>query len=408
MKKKPVNFVSMDIGSSKIASIAASIENNGDVEVVGQNLHYSDGIKSSVVTDLAQAQNSILQAVYALEQECDTNITQAVVSISGYGTKSYYLHNKSKINGTKVTQNDVQRLVHKTLSTFKVQEKDVIHYFPIEFTLASGDVVDDPVGMFSNELGCRIHVIAASSNMLLNLANCMAKCQIEVSGVVLGIYASGVACLTEDEKNLGSLVIDLGARTTSFAIFLNGRMVYSGHVPIGGWHITSDIAKAFSVSFSTAEKLKILYGNAGTSNPTANIISLDDIDGQEINITSSDLGRIIQPRMNEILELLKVEYDKIGIDYLISRRIVLTGGGSILKGLKEMVSFMFAKQVRIAKPKVFNGFAEDYNPGIYSTAVGIVETYVNRQRKNYNPALDDFNVQKSWGVKILSWLKENL
>ena len=413
MNPKPVNsvtnFVSMDIGSSKIAAIGAFIEKNGDAQIIGQNLHYSDGIRSSVVTDLHQAENSILQAIYTLEQECGTNINQAVISLSGYGTKSYYLENSIKINGDKITGADVQKLVQKTLGNFNIQDYDVIHYFPIEFALDNDNVVDDPVGMFSNILECKLHVIAVNSNILKNLANCLAKCQIEISGVVLGIYASGVACLTDDEKNLGSLVIDFGARTTAFGIFLGGKMIYSGHVPLGGWHITSDIAKAFSTSFVNAEKLKVLYGSATNIQLGASsVIGIEDEYGQEITITSQDIAEIIGPRVQEILDLLKSQYDKIGIDYLISRRIVLTGGGSILKGLKEMVSTIFQKQSRVGKPKIFPGFAEDYNPGIYSTSVGLLETYVNRQRKNYNPALDDFSMQQSFVKKVVAWLKHNL
>ena len=409
MNPKVTNFIAMDIGSSKIAALGAFIDKNGDAQIVGQNLHYSDGIRSSVVTDLHLAENSILQAVYTLEQECDTNINAAVISLSGYGTKSYFLENSTKINADKITATDVQKLVQKTLGNFNIKDHDVIHYFPIEFVLDDDNVVDDPVGMFSNILECKLHVIAVSSNILKNLANCLAKCQIEISGVVLGIYASGIACLTDDEKNLGSLVIDLGSRTTSFGIFLGGKMVYSGYIPFGGWHITSDIAKAFSTSLANAEKLKVLYGSA-TNLPlgSSSVISLDDEDGNEITITSADLAEIIGPRIQEILDLLKSQYDKIGIDYLISRRIVLTGGGSILKGLKEMVSTTFQKQTRTGKPKVFHGFSEDYNPGIYSTSVGLLETYVNRQRKNYNPALDDFSTKQSVSRKILAWLKQNL
>jgi cell division protein FtsA len=227
MNSKLTNFISMDIGSSKIATIGARIEKNGDTQITGQNLHYSDGVRSGVVTDLYQAENSILQAVYALEKECETDINTAVISLSGYGTKSYYLENQIKISGEKITAQDIKKLVHSTLEYFKLPEYDVIHYFPVEFSLDAGNIVDDPMGMFSNVLECKLHVIVIKSNVLLNLANCLAKCQIEVSGVVLGIYASGIACLTEDEKNLGSLIIDFGARTTSFGIFWGGKIVLS-------------------------------------------------------------------------------------------------------------------------------------------------------------------------------------
>lgn len=409
MKKRPANFVSIDVGSSKVASIASRIGKGGEVEIIGQNLYYSEGVKSSIVVDLAKAEHSIIQAIYALEQDCSGNIEEAVVSLSGYGTKSYYLENQIAATGNKVSRNDVERLIEKTIAGFNIKDSQVIHYFPIEFTIDSGDAVDDPIGMFSNKLGCRMHIIAANSNMLLNLANCFSKCQIEIQGVVLGIYASGMACLTDDEKKLGSLIIDFGARTTSFAIFIDSKMVYTSHVPIGGWHITSDIAKAFSINFNTAEKLKILYGSAAESAAkSSNVISLDDGEGNQFNITIGDLANIVTPRIEEILELVKLEYDKVNLDHLISRKIVLTGGGALLKGLKEKVCMAFAKQVRLAKPKILNGFAEDYNPGVYSSSIGIIEAYANRQKKNYNPTNHDYGMRQSWGAKILSWLRENI
>jgi cell division protein FtsA len=409
MKKRQANFVSIDVGSSKIASIASKISKGGEAEIIGQNLYYSEGVKSSVVVDLAKAEHSIIQSIFALEQDCSGNIEEAVISLSGYGTKSYYLENKIAINGTQITKNDVQKLTQKTLSGFSIKDSQIIHYFPLEFSIDSGDAVDDPIGMFSNKLGCRIHIIIANSNMLLNLANCFSKCHIEIQGVVLGIYASGMACLTEDEKKLGSLIIDFGARTTSFAIYIDSKMVYRGHVPIGGWHITSDIAKAFSINFATAEKLKILYGSASESaTKSSNVISLDDGEGNGFNITIGDLANIISPRIEEILELVKLDYDKVNLDHLISRKIVLTGGGALLKGLKEKVCMEFAKQVRVAKPKILNGFAEDYNPGIYSNAIGVIEAYSSRLKKNSDITNQDYGIRQSWGAKILSWLRENI
>lgn len=409
MKKRQANFVSIDVGSSKIASIASHISKKGEVEIVGQNLYYSEGVKSSVVVDLAKAEHSIIQSIYALEQDSAGNIGEAFVTLSGYGTKSYYIENQTNVTGSKITKNDVEQLIQKSLSGFNIKDSQIIHYFPIEFTIDSGDIVEDPIGMFSNKLGCKIHIIAANSNMLLNLANCFSKCQIEVQGVILAIYASSIACLTDDEKKLGSLIIDFGARTTSFGIFIDNKMVYTGYVPIGGWHVTSDIAKAFSINFSTAEKLKILYGStAESATKSSNVISLDDGEGSQFNITIGDLANIISPRIEEILELVKDQYDKVNLDHLISRKIVLTGGGALLKGLKEKVCMEFAKQVRVAKPKILHGFAEDYNPGIYSSSIGIIEAYASKQRRNYNPTIHDYGIKQSWGAKILSWLRENI
>jgi cell division protein FtsA len=192
MKKKQVNFISVDVGSSKIASIASNISKKGKAEILGQNLNYSEGIKSGMILDLLQAENCILQGIYALEQECEDTIGQAIISLPGYGTKSYYIHDEIKILGNKVTKNDMQNLIQKNIANFNINDSQIIHYFPIEFTIEGGDIVEDPVGMYSSKLGCRMHIVTANSNMLMNLANCFNKCQIEVGGVVLGIYASAI------------------------------------------------------------------------------------------------------------------------------------------------------------------------------------------------------------------------
>jgi cell division protein FtsA len=269
--------------------------------------------------------------------------------------------------------------------------------------------------MLGKELGCRLHIVTAQSNMLLNLANCMSRCQIEIANIALAIYASSVACLTEDEQNLGSFIIDIGAKTTSFGIVLGKKLLYTGHVPVGSWHITSDIAKALSINIDTAEKLKVLYGSA-LNVPTNrdHVIDLEALYPEttdlprDLVITTTKLAGIIGPRVDEILELVKESYDLIGVDHLIARRIVLTGGGSMLRGIKERASIVFGKQTRIGRPLILPGFAEDSNSCIYTVAIGMVKLHAMTQQKNYTTTSTQYNHDSSLLNKVVIWLKENI
>jgi cell division protein FtsA len=415
MKAKLANSIALDLGSSKIAAIAAYVESNGLVRVLSQHIHYSEGIKSGMVIDVKGAENSVVSSIYALEESCHKNVQYASISLSGAHTKSYYIYQKIRLSTAPITKQDVQKLIQKTLDSFHVEDQEMIHYFPIEFTLDDHREVADPTGMLGRELGCRLHVIAASSSMLLNLSNCMSKCQVEISNILLGIYASGISCLTEDEQNLGSIIIDIGSRTTSFGIFWSGKLLYTGYIPVGGWHITSDIAKALGVTPKTAEKLKVLYGSAiSLSAATGNLINLEEVDQSSNHmlddnmITSYELSQIIAPRVDEILELVKAEYDKIGLDHLIARRLVITGGGSLMRGIKERASFIFGKQTRIGKPMALPGFAEDSNSCVYSVAVGMVKIHaLTEARQALKTALYSKH-DSGFLSKIVSWLKENV
>lgn len=415
MKAKLANSIALDLGSSKIAAIAAYVDQSGDGRVLCQHLQYSEGIKSGVVIDVKAAENSIVGAIYAIENACEKNVQYASISLSGAYTKSYYIYHKVKLSSNAITKQDIQKLIQKALGDFWIKDYEIIHYFPIEFTLDEHNSIQDPVGMLGKELGCRLHIIVAESNMLLNIGNCMSKCQVEISNILLAIYASGLSCLTEDEQNLGSVIIDIGAKTTSFGVFLGKKLLYTGYVPVGGWHITSDIAKAYSISIKAAEKLKVLYGSAVETTMTRDsLINLEEMDPYSNHAfgsgttTSNELAQIISPRVDEILELIKNAYNTVGVDHLIARRIVITGGSSMLRGMKERVSVAFDKQVRLGKPSVLPGFSEDCNPCVYSVAIGMVKIHALKQQKSGAQLGSYASGNDGLLNKIVTWLKENI
>lgn len=411
MKELPANYIVFDIGSNKIAAIAANISKTGETNVVAQVLQHSSGFKSGAIVDLTAAENSIIEAIYILEKECEKSINEVTISVSG-GVKSYYISHTLKLSNQAITRQDVKKLVQKALDDFAVKDQEVIHYFPIEFTLDKNNIVENPLGMYAKEITCQIHVIAANSLMLRNLTNCFAKCHIEVGDIVLSTYASGLSCLLDDEKETGAIIIDMGSHITSFGVFWGGKLLYVGNVPLGSHHITTDIAKALSVSLTTAEKLKILYGDVRydifNKNETIRISDFEPDNDYNIDMTISaaKLAEIIRPRIEEILKLLKKEYDHISMDHLIAKRIVLTGGGSGLCGIKNLVAEIFQKQVKIAKPDIIPGFVENYNISMYQTALGMIKSKALKYQKNSFKSGQQEDL--TWFKRAFLWFRENI
>lgn len=411
MKGRPANYIVFDIGSNKIAALAANINKIGEATIIAQLIQSSAGFRGSSIINLEAAENSIISAIYSLEKECSKSINEVVVSVSG-GTKSYYINHTLKLGNQAISKQDVKKLIQKALSDFVVKDQEVIHYFPIEFTIDKTNIVENPVGMYGKELSCQLHIIAANSLMLRNLINCFAKCHVEVSGLVLSSYAAGLAVLSEDEKETGAIIIDFGSHVTSFSIFLYGKLFYAGSVPLGSYHITSDIAKALSVSINTAEKLKILYGETRpdvlAKNETIRIGNFEPENdyNADFTIPVTKLAEIIRPRIKEIIMLIKKEYDHVAMDHLLARRIVLTGGGSGLQGLKNLIAEIFHKQAKVAKIEAITGFTENLNSGLYLTALGMIKSKTLQYKKNSFKPEDHEDL--NWGRRILVWFKENI
>jgi cell division protein FtsA len=411
MKGKASNYIAFDIGSSKIAAVAANISKNGQTKINSQILQYSEGFKSGSITNMEFAENSIVAAIYALEQESDKSIKEIAISLSGVGVKSYYVNHKIKLGNQLISKQDIKKLLSKALAEFKVKDQEVIHYFPLEFILDENQHVDDPTGMYARELSCHLHIISADSFMLMNLTKCLAKCHVEVSDVFLSIYSSGLACLTKDEKELGSIIIDIGSNTSSFGIFLDNQLVYTGYVPIGSKDITRDIAKTFSISIAAADKLKILYGNSSAKLVKNTTIRLDEFDpdngyNAELSITALDLAKVIETKIQEIFGKIKKECDRISMDHLLAKRVIITGGGASLSGLTSTAAELFQKQARAAKPEIIPGFAENYNPYMYSTVIGMIKAKSLKYQKNsFRHGIDE---DAGLFKRTFLWLRENI
>lgn len=408
MKVNSSNIIAIDIGSSKIVGIIANIDKKGQIKIITHKMYNSLGIKAGIITDLKKATNSIIETIFALEKDYDSSVKKVKVALSGVGTKSYYINRSIKLSSQKISKQDIKKLFQKMIAEFNDRNQEVIHYFPIEFVIDNNNLVDNPIGMFGKELSCQLHVITANSGIIMNLVSCLASCQVEISSINLGIYTSALACLSDDEISLGAVIIDIGANVTSFGVFFANKLIYTGHVSIGGMDITHDIAKAFAINISTAEKLKVLYGNAVPSVFDKDMaINIEDIDPENLyhpmpTITTNQLTEIINARVNQTLMLIKSHYDKANVDHLIARRVIVTGGGSSLRGVKELINKIFNKQTRIAKPIYTEQCKSMYNPNMYSSVIGVIKY----QSQNNIPFLGPDN--QGMFQNIVTWIKNNI
>ncbi|KAF8818893.1 cell division protein FtsA [Rickettsia endosymbiont of Cardiosporidium cionae] len=412
MKLKAKHLVMLDIGSSKIAAISAYINKNDTYKVTSNILHASKGFRLGRIINMEFAESSIIKIIYSLEKESNRNIKEVTISLSSALTKSYYVSHNMKLGSSAMTKQDIKKLINKALNKFQLQGKEIIHYFPLEFIL-DNNLIESPIGMYGKEISCKLHLVVADSTILMNFIQCFAKCHIEINKFIVSSYASALSCLDDEEKKLGAILIDIGSHVTCLSVFFNNNAVYFNHVPIGGWHITEDIARQFAININAAEKIKILYGQSIVNNLYKDhVIRLDDFDNNNaytsnISITSTDLAKVIHNKMHSILQKIQTQYNQIDIDNLIARKIVLTGGGACLQKVKNLVADVFNKQVRIASPNLadIDNQELNFNPQVYSCIMGMLKYYRNQYNKNY---IDYTNNSDNMFKSVYCWIKENI
>lgn len=404
MKRKSSNFIAFDLGSSKILGLASHINSTGEIVVSAQSIYSSEGLKSGVVLNMELAENSIIGALYALEKGCDKSIKHAAISLSGAHVKSYYVSKSIPVNSKVVTSSDVKKLINKTLAEFNVSDKEIIHYFPIIFKINNNQVVDNPVDLYAREISCQVHVVAAQSGLVMNLVKCFMKQHVDVNSIILSVYASALATLTENELEIGSTIIDMGANTTSYAIMSKGKLIYTNAILIGGDDITLSIAKKLSISIKDAEKLKILYGNADPKLVAKDIII--DLDSESRSTTSIEISKIISPIIEDIFTQIKKQCQEMAVDSISAEQVVITGGGAALAGIKRCASNIFQKQIRIARAPALEGFVEDYNPLSQSTLFGMAKfKLLSMQRSDPSHGLSE---DISFLKRVFIWIKNNI
>ncbi|MBX3488633.1 cell division protein FtsA [Parvibaculum sp.] len=412
-------IAALDVGSSKISCFIARIEagrianGHAPVRVIGIGHQVSRGIRAGTVVDMDAAEEAIRVAVDAAERMAGVTIRDVVVGMSGAEPKSQTVGVKAAVAGGEISDSDLGRLIGHAQNNFQPEGRDVLHAIPANYSVDDARGVRDPRGMFGERLGVEVHMVSGLRGPLRNLELCIERCHLTVAGLAVSPYASGLACLVEDEMDLGVAVIDMGGGTTSLGIFFEGAMVYCDAVSIGGNHITNDIARGLSTPLAHAERMKTLYGSALASpsdeREMIDVPQVGESDADAANhIPRSMLTGIIQPRLEETFELVRDRMEASGYGRLAGRRVVLTGGASQLNGARELAARMLDKQVRVGQPIRLTGLAEATGGPAFSTCAGLL-TYSQISPLEAAGAEDEADNGAPGGQlrRFGRWLKEN-
>ena len=400
----------LDIGTTKVSCFIARIDSRGMIRVGGVGHHEAKGLRAGAIIDIDAGEEAIRAAVDSAERLANETIDEVIVSFSGGYPASHTVGIEIGVHGRQVSDLDVNRVLAEARAHVEPGDNEVVHAIPVGFTLDGTNGIKDPRSMHGSRLGVNLHVVTAATGVLRNLDTCIERGHLSIQRRVLSSYAAGLACLVEDEMDLGVTVIDMGGGTTTIAVFAGGQLVFASGVPVGGNHVTNDIARGLSTPRSHAERMKTLYGSTLPSPTDEKDIMEVPLIGEEdaanaTHVPRSALTGIIQPRVEETLELARDKLEAGGAAARAGQRVVLTGGASQLQGMRELAARILDKQVRIGRPIRISGLAEaTAGPG-FSACAGLL-LYAAR-----NPpeaiAIDMPGDTGNRFARIGRWFKEN-
>jgi cell division protein FtsA len=386
-QRKSVTICVLDVGTAKTSCMIARLkpcESSGahrsrthTVDMLGFGYYRSQGLKSGYVIDLERAEHSIRQAVHQAERMGDLTVDAVIASLTCGRIASETLSATVALDGHAVTDRDIAKVLKAGSDHAIAPGRSILHSMPIGFALDGDRGIADPRGMFGSGLGVDMHLVTADVGPLRNLEQCINASHLEVEGYVTSAQASGLAVLADDEMDLGTVVIDMGAGTTSIGVFYDGEFVHADVVPVGGHHITMDLARGLSTRVDEAERLKTLHGSALPSPAddrdmlTIPPVSEDGHEGGH-QVPRGALTRIIRPRLEETLEMTRDRLAASGFAGLASKRLVITGGASQMSGVVELSRRILSRNVRLGRPFGLSGLPEAGTGPAFAAATGLL------------------------------------
>jgi cell division protein FtsA len=403
----------LDIGTSKICCFIARPADDRGLRVVGIGHQASRGLRGGAFIDLEAAEHTIRATVEAAERMAGENISQVTVNVAAGSPRSRLIAYEVSVAGHEIGDADLRRFLDPGGLVSEIPEDhEVIHAIPVGYSIDGSRGVRDPRGLFGQRLGVNLHLITAATGAVRNLATAVNRCHLEIAGKAVSPYASALGCLVEDETSLGVTLIDMGGGTTSIAVFFDGELVFTDSIPVGGGHVTNDIARGLSTPLAQAERMKTLYGSClPTRSDDRQLIEVqpisDDGTGELGQVPRSMLVSIVRPRLEETFEIVRSRLEEAGFDKAAGRQVVLTGGASQIPGAPELAGMILDKQVRVGRPRPIEGLPEAATSPAFTTCAGLLHHAANHPPEGdfgtYRPADEPISRFGRFG----QWLREN-
>ena len=392
----------LDIGSSKVACFIAELDEFFTPRIIGYGQYASSGMKRGMIVDMDRTETAIRESVNQAEDMAGVEITGVLVGLGGVHLRSHMTDGLVVLNNHEITDADIHKVIDVARARQLEGDRQVIHAQPTRYLLDNQADIRDPRGMTGSRLEADVHIISAASSSIRNVVRCVERCNLEVQDIVVQPYASALSVLVPDERELGVAMVDMGGGTCDIAIYADGALVYTAVIPIGGQHITADIARGLSTPLAQAERVKTLHGCA-----MAGAISEDEEieithvgeeqEGEPAHILKSALAGIIQPRCEEMLEMIRDKIEQSGFESSIGRRVVLTGGTSQLSGMKQLAEVVLDKSVRLARPTGVQGLTDLSSAPQFATPVGLLLYGGKQSAQNSRVRTREFNPMKWFG-----------
>lgn len=400
-------IVGLDIGTSKIVCLVGEVQQDGEIEVISIGTHPSTGLKKGVVVDIKATVSSIQRAVEEAELMAGCEIHSVFAGIAGSHINSLNSHGIVAIKDGEVAQSDVDRVIDAAQAVAIPADRKILHILPQEFIIDEQEGIHQPVGMSGVRLETRVHIVTGAVSAAQNIDKCVRHCGLEVSDLTLEQLASSYAVLSDDEKELGVCLVDIGGGTTDIAVFTEGSIRHTAVIPIAGDQVTNDIAVALRTPTVHAEEIKIRYGCALTqlaaTEETIKVASIGDRPSR--TLSRQTLAEVIEPRYEELLHLIHAELRRSGFDHLLAGGIVMTGGSSKVEGLIDLAEEVFHMPVRLGIPQLVTGMAEVINNPIHATGVGLLLFGLENGASN-EQSRGGGSFREIWG-RMKSWFQGN-
>lgn len=403
----PRMIVGLDIGTSKVVAIVGEITHEDELSIVGIGSHKSNGLKKGVVVNIESTVQSIQRAVEEAELMAGCSIHSVYAGIAGSHISSMNSHGIVAIKDREVFQYDLDRVIDAAQAVKIAQDQRILHTLPQEFLIDDQEGVKEPLGMSGVRLEAKVHLVTCAVNAAQNIEKCIRRCGLDVEEIILEQLASSYAVLTEDEKELGVCMVDIGGGTTDIAVFQGGAIRHTGVIPIAGDQVTNDIAQALRTPTQHAEELKIKYAcclaKLTNADETIKVPSVGERPARDLSRQA--LAEVVEPRYDELFTLVQAELRHSGFEDMLAAGIVLTGGTSKMEGAVELAEEIFHMPVRLGSPQQVQGLKDIVDNPIYATGVGLL-IFGQQQLKGEIPVV----TEKKQGIfsKILGFIKNTL